>query len=161
MLLFSILFCSIFTHWMFRANVFLLIPNVSVVHSKPVVNVLSPLASRVNLRSYMEGGSTEQMECEIRRYSTRGIQALWPSQGAMPYDLWFTCTIKHPEDSFTITGYLRHTPSQPPSSMDDYDSFPPVGDREVITASGNHQPHPCGPPWYDKYQHKNTQPQVR
>ncbi|CAL8371605.1 unnamed protein product [Gadus morhua 'NCC'] len=94
-------------------------------------------ASRVDLRSYIVGGSPEHLECEIRRYSMRGIQGVWPSKGAMPYDLWFTCTVKHPEDSFTFTGYLRHTPSQPPSSMDDYDSFPPIGDRELITASAS------------------------
>ncbi|CAL8350333.1 unnamed protein product [Lota lota] len=94
-------------------------------------------ASKVDLRSYMVGGSPDDLECEIRRYSMKGIQLRWPSQGAREYDLWFTCTIKHPEDSFVFTGYLRHTPSQPPSGLEDYDSVPPIGDREIIAASAS------------------------
>lgn len=119
-----------------------------------------PVASKVNLRSYMVLGSPDDLECEVRRCSTMGIQVRWPRQGAQAYDRWFTCTVKHPE--FTFTGYLRHTPAQPPSGMEDYQSIPPIGDREIIMTSGNHQPHQRGPPpWYYKYQNKNTLPQVK
>ncbi|KAK0141122.1 Tapasin-related protein [Merluccius polli] len=94
-------------------------------------------ASKLDLQSYMVGGSSDDLECEIRRYSMGGIQVRWPSQGAQAYDLWFTCTVKHPEDSFTFTGYLRHTPKQPPSGMEDYQSVPPIGDREIIATSAS------------------------
>lgn len=104
-------------------------------------------ASKVDLRTYMEGRSPDDLECEIRRYSTMGIQMRWPSKGAQAYDRWFKCTIKHPED-FSFIAYLRHTPAQAPSGMDDYRSVAPIGDREIITTSGNHQPHQCEPPWY-------------
>lgn len=93
------------------------------------------VASKVDLRSYMGAGSPDDLECEIHRYSTRGIQVRWPSQGAQAYDRWFTCTIKHPGD-FSFTGYLRHTPAQAPSGMEDYQSIPPIGDREIILTTG-------------------------
>ncbi|KAG7275103.1 hypothetical protein CRUP_009463 [Coryphaenoides rupestris] len=104
---------------------------------KPQTITFVVTASKVDLRSYMVGANPEHLECEIHRYSTKGIQVRWPRQGAQVYDHWFTCTIKDPDDSSTFTSYLRHTPAQPSSGMEDYQSVPPIGDGEIILTSAS------------------------
>ncbi|KAM4627734.1 tapasin-related protein [Polymixia lowei] len=94
-------------------------------------------SSKVDLRSYTQEATADQLECELRRYSTDSIQMRWPVHGAQEYDRWFTCTLKHTEGLFTVTGFLRHTPSHAPALQEDYLSRPAFGDRDVLTTSAS------------------------
>ncbi|XP_015245384.1 PREDICTED: tapasin-related protein-like [Cyprinodon variegatus] len=91
--------------------------------------------SRLDLRKYLDGVETEQLECELRRYSTEGIHVHWPSQEAKDYNRWFTCTIKQDKGLFTVTGFLRHPSDQPPPGQQDYRSWPAIADSEILTTS--------------------------
>uniref|UniRef100_UPI003AABDED8 tapasin-related protein n=1 Tax=Centroberyx gerrardi TaxID=166262 RepID=UPI003AABDED8 len=93
------------------------------------------MGSKVDLRGYVEGVDADQLECELHWYSTRGIQVRWPGHGAQDYDRWFTCTLKHTQGLFTVTGFLRHTPAHPPPVQEDYLSRPAIGDRDVVATS--------------------------
>lgn len=92
-------------------------------------------ASKVDLRSYMEGGDAEHVECEVRRYSTQGIQVLWPSHRAREYDHWFKCSLKHSGGQFRVIGFLRHTPAGPPPGQEDHRNLPVIGDKDLIVTS--------------------------
>ncbi|XP_031733656.1 tapasin-related protein-like [Anarrhichthys ocellatus] len=89
--------------------------------------------SKLDLRLFVEDAKTEQLECELRRYSTGGIYVHWPFKGGQEYNRWFSCILKH--DKFTVTGFLRHPSDQPPSGQQDYRSWPVIGDRETLTTS--------------------------
>uniref|UniRef100_UPI0037E84964 tapasin-related protein isoform X2 n=1 Tax=Semicossyphus pulcher TaxID=241346 RepID=UPI0037E84964 len=91
--------------------------------------------SKLDLRRYLEGEEAEQMECELRRYSTQGIHVRWPVQAAHEYNRWFTCTLKHTKGLFTVTAFLRHPSDQPPSGEEDYRSWPAIEDREILTTT--------------------------
>ena len=85
----------------------------------------------------MDGAEAEQLECELRRYSTEGIQVRWPVQQPQEYNHWFSCTIKHSKGLFTATGFLRHPSDQPPPGEQDYRRWPAIADREILTTTGN------------------------
>uniref|UniRef100_A0A4W6BJ66 Dehydrogenase/reductase (SDR family) member 13b.2 n=1 Tax=Lates calcarifer TaxID=8187 RepID=A0A4W6BJ66_LATCA len=92
--------------------------------------------SKLDLRRYVEGVEAEQLECELRRYSTEGIHVRWPVQASQQeYNRWFSCTLKHSKGLFTITGFLRHPSDQPPTGQQDYRSWPAIRDREILTTS--------------------------
>ncbi|XP_070762268.1 tapasin-related protein isoform X2 [Enoplosus armatus] len=91
--------------------------------------------SKLDLRRYTEGVEAEQLECELRRYSTQGIHVRWPVQGPQEYNRWFSCTLKHTKGLFTVTVFLRHPSDQPPSGKQDYLSWPAIGDREILTTT--------------------------
>uniref|UniRef100_UPI0037E94922 tapasin-related protein-like n=1 Tax=Semicossyphus pulcher TaxID=241346 RepID=UPI0037E94922 len=91
--------------------------------------------SKLELRRYLEGVEEEQMECELRRYSTQGIHVRWPVRAAHEYNRWFTCTLKHTEGLFTVTAFLRHPSDQPPSGQQEYHSWPVIEDREILTTT--------------------------
>ncbi|XP_040901673.1 tapasin-related protein [Toxotes jaculatrix] len=91
--------------------------------------------SKLDLRRYVEEVEAEQLECELRRYSTMGIYVRWPVQGAQNYNEWFSCTIKHSKRLFTVTGFLRHPSDQPPPGEQDYRSWRAIGDREILTTT--------------------------
>ncbi|XP_022070829.1 tapasin-related protein-like [Acanthochromis polyacanthus] len=91
--------------------------------------------SKLDLRRYMEGVGAEQVECELRRYSTEGIHVRWPVQGAQGYNRWFKCTLKHIKGLFTITGFLRHPSDQPPPGEHDYLHWPTIADGETLTTT--------------------------
>nr|XP_046244423.1 tapasin-related protein [Scatophagus argus] len=88
--------------------------------------------SEVDLRWYVEGAEPEQLDCELRRYSTDGIDIRWPVQEAQEYNRWFSCTLKHTKGLFTATAFLRHPSDQAPSGQQDYRSWPPIADREIL-----------------------------
>lgn len=92
-------------------------------------------ASKLDLRRYIEGAEAEQLECELRRYSTEGIYVRWPVQGARDYNYWFSCTLRHTKGLFTVTGFLRHPTDQPPPGQQDYRRWPAIGDREILTTT--------------------------
>uniref|UniRef100_A0A3B5ASW1 Ig-like domain-containing protein n=1 Tax=Stegastes partitus TaxID=144197 RepID=A0A3B5ASW1_9TELE len=92
--------------------------------------------SKLDLRRYMEGVEAEQLECEMRRYSTEGIHVRWPVQGAQGYNRWFSCTLRHSEGLFTVTGFLRHPSDQPPPGQQDYRRWPPIADGEILSTTG-------------------------
>ncbi|XP_071212992.1 tapasin-like isoform X1 [Salvelinus alpinus] len=92
--------------------------------------------SKVDMRKYIEGAVVEhQLQCEIRRYSTEGIQVRWPGLGAQDHDIWFTCTLRHTDGLFVITSFLRHTPATPTPGQADYRNWAAIGDRETLTTS--------------------------
>lgn len=89
----------------------------------------------------MDGVEADQLECELRRYSTEGIHVRWPVQEAREYNRWYSCTIKHSNGLLTITGFLRHPTDQPPSGQQDYRSWAAIEDREILTTTGNQHIH--------------------
>ncbi|XP_031587579.1 tapasin [Oreochromis aureus] len=91
--------------------------------------------SKLDLRRYVEGMEEEQLECELRRYSTEGIYVRWPAMGAQEYNHWFLCTLRHSRGLFTVAGFLRHPSDQPPPGEQDYRKWPPIPDREVLTTT--------------------------
>ncbi|XP_036979539.1 tapasin-related protein isoform X1 [Acanthopagrus latus] len=91
--------------------------------------------SKLDLRRYIDGVEVEQLECELRRYSTQGIHVRWPVKGAEEYNRWFSCTLKHTSGLFTIISFLRHPTDQPPSGQQDYHSWPAIADREIFTTT--------------------------
>lgn len=92
-------------------------------------------ASKLDLRRYLEGVEAEQLECELRRYSTAGIHVRWPALGAREYNHWFTCTLKHTNGLFRITGFLRHPSDTAAPGQQDYNSWTPIGDKEMLVTT--------------------------
>uniref|UniRef100_A0A8C6NWV1 Si:ch211-108p6.4 n=1 Tax=Nothobranchius furzeri TaxID=105023 RepID=A0A8C6NWV1_NOTFU len=91
--------------------------------------------SKVDMRHYVEGVEAEQLECELRRYSTQGIYVHWPSQKAREYNHWFSVSLKHNQGLFTVLGFLRHPSDQPPPGKQDYLSWVPITDGQMLTTS--------------------------
>ncbi|XP_076591456.1 tapasin-related protein isoform X2 [Chaetodon auriga] len=91
--------------------------------------------SKLDLRRYVEEVEAEQLDCELRRYSTEGIHVRWPVQAATEYNRWFSCTIKHSKGLFTVTSFLRHPSDQPPTGEQDYRSWSAIADRETLTTT--------------------------
>ncbi|XP_063763560.1 tapasin-related protein-like isoform X1 [Eleginops maclovinus] len=92
-------------------------------------------ASKLDLWRYLEGVEAEQLECELRRYSTAGIHVRWPVMGAREYNNWFTCILKHIDGLFTVTGFLRHPSDTTAPEQQDYNHWPPIGDREMLVTT--------------------------
>lgn len=88
--------------------------------------------SKLDLRRYVDGAEVEQLECEVRRYSTAGIHVRWPVHTGEEYNRWYTCTLKHTDGLFTVIGFLRQPSDQPPSGQQDYRSWPAIADRETL-----------------------------
>ena len=95
------------------------------------------VGSKLDMRRYVEGVEADQLECEIRRYSTAGIHVRWPVKGTSEYNRWFTCTLKHTKGLFTVTSFLRHPSDQPPSGQQDYRSWSTISDTEILITTGN------------------------
>ncbi|XP_034557318.1 tapasin-related protein-like isoform X2 [Notolabrus celidotus] len=91
--------------------------------------------SKLDLRRYVEDVEAEQLKCEIRRYSTEGNHVRWPVKGDQEYNRWFTCTLRHIKDLFTVTSFLRQPSNQPPSGRHDYHSWPAIEDREIFNTT--------------------------
>ncbi|XP_038830107.1 tapasin-related protein-like isoform X1 [Salvelinus namaycush] len=91
--------------------------------------------SKVDMRKYIEGVVEHQLQCEIRRYSTEGLQMRWPGLGAQEHDIWFTCTIRHTDGVFIITSFLRHTPATPTPGQAHYRNWAAIADRAALTTS--------------------------
>ncbi|KAJ7990280.1 hypothetical protein DPEC_G00298680 [Dallia pectoralis] len=91
--------------------------------------------SKVDMRKYIDGALVDQLECEIHRYSTQGIQMRWPGLGAQEHDTWFTCTLRHADGLFVITSFLRHTPATPTPGQADFRNWAPISDRETLITS--------------------------
>lgn len=91
--------------------------------------------SKLDLRQYVDGVEAEQLECELRRYSTDGIHVRWPVLGAVEYNRWFSCTLRHAKGLFTVTGFLRHPSDQPSPGQQDYRSWPAIGNREILNTT--------------------------
>uniref|UniRef100_W5MIP1 Uncharacterized protein n=1 Tax=Lepisosteus oculatus TaxID=7918 RepID=W5MIP1_LEPOC len=81
--------------------------------------------SAVDVTRHVPGG-TEQLQCEIRRYSTGGIQVPWKGT-AGPDSAWFTCTLRHSANEFIVTAFLLY-PSPAPQQ--------PIGDADTLNTSG-------------------------
>ena len=92
------------------------------------------VGSKLDLLQYLDGVEPEQLECELRRYSTEGIYVRWP--GAQGYNHWFSCTLKHRKGLFMVTGFLRHPSDQHPPGQQDYRSWPAISDTEILTTTG-------------------------
>ncbi|XP_018606086.1 tapasin-related protein [Scleropages formosus] len=90
--------------------------------------------TKLDMRQYAEGEPGE-LQCEIRRYSTGGIQMRWPGYGAQEHDNWFTCSLKHSEGLFSMTTFLRHASTTPTNPQDDYNKWTPIGDRKIVSTT--------------------------
>ncbi|XP_074536003.1 tapasin-related protein-like isoform X2 [Halichoeres trimaculatus] len=88
--------------------------------------------SKLDLRRYVEKVEAGQMECEIRRFSTEGVHVRWPVKSEQEYSHWYTCTLKHIKNLFTVTGFLKQPSDQPPSGRHDYNSWPTIEDKEIL-----------------------------
>uniref|UniRef100_A0A8C7XTG4 Dehydrogenase/reductase (SDR family) member 13b.2 n=1 Tax=Oryzias sinensis TaxID=183150 RepID=A0A8C7XTG4_9TELE len=91
--------------------------------------------SKLDLQRSIEGVEAEELECEVRRYSTEGIHVRWPALGAEGYNRWYTCILRHRKDKFSVTAFLRHPSDQPPPGQQDYRSWTPIADQEVLTTT--------------------------
>ncbi|KAL6104995.1 uncharacterized protein ACO6RY_06617 [Pungitius sinensis] len=94
--------------------------------------------SKLDLRRFLEGAEAEQLECELRRYSTKGAHDIsWPVQGAggQEHNRWFSCTLGHANGLFKVTGFLRHPSDLPPPERQEYHSWPAIGDGESLLTS--------------------------
>ncbi|XP_037534363.1 tapasin-related protein [Nematolebias whitei] len=91
--------------------------------------------SKLDLRRYVDEVGAEQLECELRRYSTEGIHVHWPSQEAKEYNRWFTCTLRHNQGRFTVTGFLRHPSDHAPPGQQDFRSWSVITDTEKLTTT--------------------------
>ncbi|XP_068601641.1 tapasin-related protein [Brachionichthys hirsutus] len=91
--------------------------------------------SKLDLHRYLDGAFSEQLDCQIRRYTTQGIHVRWPVQDREAYNNWFICTIKHTRDHFAIVSFLRHPVDQPASEKQDYLSWPAIADSELLTTT--------------------------
>ncbi|RVE64710.1 hypothetical protein OJAV_G00128300 [Oryzias javanicus] len=91
--------------------------------------------SKLDLQRAIEGVEAEELECEVRRYSTKGIHVRWPALGAEGYNYWFTCILRHRKDQFIATAFLRHPSDQAPPGQQDYHSWPAIADREVLSTT--------------------------
>lgn len=90
----------------------------------------------MDLRRYVEGVEQDQIECDLHRYSLKGIHVRWPVQGAKDYNRWFTCTLKDTKGLFTVISFLRNPSDQPPSE-EDYQRWSAIADKEILTTTGN------------------------
>lgn len=93
------------------------------------------IASKLELRRFVEGVDADELQCELNRYSTEGIHVRWPVKGAEEYNRWFICTLKHSRGLFTVISFLRQPSDQPPSGEQDYRRWPVIEDRNVLTTT--------------------------
>lgn len=98
------------------------------------------LVSKLDLQRSIEGVEAEDLECEVRRYSTKGIHVRWPALGAEGYNYWFTCILRHRKEQFIVTAFLRQPSDQTPPGQQDFHSWPAIADREVLTTTGTCSP---------------------
>ncbi|CAN9511128.1 unnamed protein product [Ophioblennius macclurei] len=91
--------------------------------------------SKLDVRQYLKGTEADQLDCDLKRYSTEGIHVRWPVLGAHGYNYWFSCTIRHISGLFTITSFLRQASDQPPPGQQDYRSWPEIPDGEILTTT--------------------------
>ncbi|XP_047450039.1 tapasin-like [Mugil cephalus] len=92
--------------------------------------------SKLDLRRYVDEEEADQLECELRRFSTEGIHVRWPVQAAaQEYNRWYSCSLKHSKGLFTITSFLRQPSDQPPPGQQDYRSWTAIADREVLVTT--------------------------
>eukprot|EP00062_Callorhinchus_milii_P015346 gi/632965491/ref/XP_007898918.1/ PREDICTED: tapasin-related protein-like [Callorhinchus milii] len=96
--------------------------------------------SLLDIFRYVEGEASK-LDCEIKRYSTHGIHVPWPEQDKeLDRDLlnrWFTVTIKHTEDKFTTTSFLRKVPAPDSQQAADHgtkedDENSTIGDTDTL-----------------------------
>ncbi|XP_028662531.1 tapasin-related protein-like [Erpetoichthys calabaricus] len=82
----------------------------------------------------------DNLLCEIKRYSTAGIQVHWPGSATTNdnVDSWFSCTIKHKDDKFIVTSFLKQLPSpldqseEDTAKVQDYNSVKPIRDHDTL-----------------------------
>ena len=101
------------------------------------ISLYCVVGSKLDMRRYVEGVEADQLECEIRRYSTAGIHVRWPAKSTEEYNRWFTCTLKHTKGLFIVTSFLRHPSAQPPTGQQDYRSWSSISDTEILITTGN------------------------
>lgn len=87
------------------------------------------------------GGEGSQLECEVKRYSTHGIHVPWPEQGKeLDEDLfnrWFVVTIKHTDDKFITSSFLRKVPESESQEAAEHgtkeeNEDSPIGDMDIL-----------------------------
>lgn len=89
-------------------------------------------ASKLDLRRYLDKAELEDLDCELKRYSTEGIHVRWPTLGAHGYNYWFSCTITHNKGHYKVTSFLRQPTEHPPPGQQDYRRWPEIPDGEIL-----------------------------
>lgn len=93
-------------------------------------------ASKLDIRRFVEGiDSLDQLTCDLQRYSTEGIHMRWPTRGEHEFNHWFTVKIRDTEKHTTVLGFIRQSTPQPPSGQDDFRSWTPIKDSEILTTT--------------------------
>ncbi|KAJ8369259.1 hypothetical protein SKAU_G00092870 [Synaphobranchus kaupii] len=111
-------------------------PGDRPVNPDSITFFVTGTGKKLDMKRYVDLG-VEQLQCEIHRYSTDGIQVLWPGPGAQEQDIWFTCTLRHSGGLFIFTTFLRHTPATPMSAQEDHRKWHAIGDKDsVVTTVG-------------------------
>ncbi|XP_072310778.1 tapasin-related protein-like [Eucyclogobius newberryi] len=89
-------------------------------------------SSKLDVRKFVEGAETEQLSCEVQRYSTEGIHMRWPVRGEHEYNRWFTCRITDPKNQLTVLGFIRQSTAEPPTGEHDYRNWTAIEDRATL-----------------------------
>lgn len=92
-------------------NAWLLLSGTERPHQEnpPATDTLTFIVQESSLDILQHvGEDTDQLECKISRYFTDNTQILWPGLQTQVHklDSWFTGTIKHLADKFTVTVFL-------------------------------------------------------
>ncbi|XP_064158158.1 tapasin-related protein [Anguilla rostrata] len=109
-------------------------PGDHAMNPDSITFFVSGTGKKLDIRRYVDLG-VEPLQCEIRRYSTGGIQVLWPGRGAQEQDIWFTCTLHHSGGHFVLTTFLRHTPPTPTNAQEDHTKMHPIGDKDSLVTT--------------------------
>uniref|UniRef100_A0A8C6T712 Ig-like domain-containing protein n=1 Tax=Neogobius melanostomus TaxID=47308 RepID=A0A8C6T712_9GOBI len=93
-------------------------------------------SSKLDVRRFVEGvDSTDQLTCELQRYSTEGIHMRWPVRGEHEYNRWFTGKITDTKNEITVLSFIRQSTDKPPTGQHDYRNWTAIEDREILTTT--------------------------
>ncbi|XP_061536801.1 tapasin-related protein-like [Phycodurus eques] len=93
------------------------------------------IESKTNLLSYLKDMEADQVDCGIRRADTESAHVKWPGQKSHECNSWFSITLTHTKDLFTVSGILRHPCEPPPSGQQDVRNWPAIEDGQTLITS--------------------------
>ncbi|XP_043910199.1 tapasin-related protein-like [Protopterus annectens] len=98
--------------------------------------------SSINILKHVDE-DIEKLDCEIQRYSTRGIEVEWPgiqTEDGIPYT-WFISIIKHTGDQFKVAVFFRLISSSSnqnveSNQMGQHSESVLIGDSDILQVTG-------------------------
>lgn len=122
-------------------------PDVRVIHKDVILQFGNKGEARVNpnaitflltgtnldLSSYLEDKSAEQLACELHRYSTDGVHVQWPLQENQDYNYWYNCIIKH--RAFTVSSFLKQPSQNTAPGHHDYHHWTVIKNGDILTTT--------------------------